>query len=64
MIVNVDYNRFLRRRSQISPDDYCKSVAKEGRNITVTVKIYLVFLWTVYASDSNRAIAPDVLRTA
>jgi hypothetical protein len=52
--VNVDYSRFPRRRSQIPPDDdYCKSVANERRNITVTVKMYLVFLWTVYASDSN-----------
>jgi len=65
MIVNVDYSRFLRPRSQIPPDgDYCKSVANERRNITVTVKMYLVFLWTVYTSDSNRAIAPDVLHTA
>jgi hypothetical protein len=45
MIVNVDYRRFLRRRSQIPPDDdYCKSVDNERRNITVTVKMYLGFL--------------------
>ena len=45
MVVNVDYRRFLRRRSQIPPeDDYCKSVDNERRNITVTVKMYLSFL--------------------
>ena len=61
MIVNVDYSHFLRSRSQIPPDDdYCN----ERRNITVAVKMYVVFLSTVYASGSDRAIAPDVLRTA
>jgi hypothetical protein len=65
MIVNVDYSRFLRRRSQIPPDDdYCKSVVNERRNITFHVKMYFVFVWTVCGSDSNRAIAPDMLRTA
>jgi len=26
--------------------------------------MYLVSLWTLFAGDSNRVIAPDVLRTA
>ena len=65
MIVDVDYSRFLRPRQQIPPDnDYCKSVANERRNVTVIVKMYVVFLWAVCTSDSNGEIAPDVLRTA